>query len=241
MISETVSNLLMLPNQHSHQYNAFGQNTQRKATLGSEEDWDFDDDYANNRSSNLSYDAEGNALAAANLNVRTFMKKIILICVNVVVVVWLALPAGYAQQRSQDRVVTALKPRGCERNNVVLELANEEAGIDSVLVLIGRPGIKDKRKDITEKRLYTAAAYLVKYLSNSRTEKSTITGQSQNIGNEYGILEIYVKGKLFDVLASSPDFEIGLGSCDSLESDDEKRRAKRALLYPWLYRKEIIK
>jgi hypothetical protein len=155
-------------------------------------------------------------------------------------ILFIILTSVFGQRTMPENILTDVKPAGCERNNVILEQAHKEAGTDSIIILIGRPGKKDKREDITNKRLYTSRAYLTQYL-NWRTDKTTITGQSQNNGYDYGVVEIYIKGVLFDVLASYPDVEIGLGSCDSLESDDKQSRAKRILLYPWLYKKKSVK
>jgi hypothetical protein len=133
------------------------------------------------------------------------------------------------------RPARGIEPAGCELNNIILEQAHTAAG-DSISVLIGRPGVKDRRRDITGKRLYTARAYLTDYFKKRGVE-TVVTGTAPNNGAKYGVVEIFVKGQLFDVLASYPDAELGLGSCDSLESDDRESRARRALLYPWIFKK----
>jgi len=133
------------------------------------------------------------------------------------------------------RPARGIKPAGCEWNNIILERAHEAAG-DSIIILIGRRGVRDKRRNITGNRLYTARAYLTDYL-RARSVDALVVGKASNKGAEYGVVEIYVKGQLFDALASYPDSELGLGSCDSLESDDRESRARRALLYPWIFKR----
>ena len=144
--------------------------------------------------------------------------------------------------------VKKVKPEGCELNNINLEQAHEKAqedftllGRGEAIILIARPGTKDRQKELNaliERRLYTARAYLTDYLQK-RTKESVITALGANNGAEYGVIEIYVSGSLFYVLASNPNFDIGFGSCDSPESDDKASRARRALLYPWLYNSKL--
>lgn len=166
--------------------------------------------------------------------------------VNVIVITMLLALAYFcpgdcvAQRKpplNSTKTIGDIKPRGCERNNIILEQAHHEAGADSIVILIARPGIKDKRRDIVGKRLYTARVYLTEYLV-WRSGETIVVGEAPNNGSDYGVVEIYVKGQLFDVLANNPDAELGLGSCDSPDSDDRESRVKRALLYPWLYKKK---
>jgi len=128
------------------------------------------------------------------------------------------------------------RPKGCEQNNILLEQSHEAAGEDSLIILVGRPGKRDKRVSVTGRRLYTARAYLTSYLK-LRGLETVVTAEAPNRGMEYGTVEIYVKGRMFAVLPSFPDKGLGLGSCDSPESDDKESRARRALLYPWLYKR----
>ena len=152
---------------------------------------------------------------------------------------------SFAQTGSMPKLnydVKKVKPEGCELNNMNLEQAHEKAtedftllGRGEAIILIARPGTKDKKGNtLIERRLYTARAYLTDYLQK-RTKESVITALGENNRAEYGVIEIYVSGSLFYVLAANPNFDVGFGSCDSPESDDQASRAKRALLYPWLY------
>lgn len=143
-------------------------------------------------------------------------------------------------QKNDKNVPAKIEPRPCEFNNLVLERANREAGQDSLIILIARLGKKDTQKEISSKRLYTTWAYLTKY-SNLRKSESIITAEAARDNKQYyGGIEIYVNGKLFDVLTAKANGLIGLGSCDYTDSDDGESRAKRALLYPWLY-KSLLK
>lgn len=143
-----------------------------------------------------------------------------------------------------------IKPETCELNNINLEQADTKAeedykliGRGESIILIARAGTKDKKNNLNillERRLYTARAYLSDYLKK-REKETIITAIAPNEGSEYGIIEIYVSGSLFHVLASNPNYGISVGSCDSDASDDAESRTKRALLYPWQYKKSFKK
>lgn len=124
-----------------------------------------------------------------------------------------------------------IPPRECEFNNMILENANREAGQDTVILLLSRRGIKDTR-DLAKSRLHTARAYLVEY-SNLRTNENVKVAEAPyDRSLVYGGVEIYVKGKLYDVLTVGPNWGLGLGSCASPESNDREGREREALLYP---------
>lgn len=135
-----------------------------------------------------------------------------------------------------------LKPTTCELNSLYLDVANQQAEINlrdsgklQPIILIARPGIRDKKSGLNtliERRLHTASAYLIDYLEK-QTKESVITAQAPNKGSEYGVIEIYVSGMLQEVLVQRPNAVVPVGSCDS--SDNAESREKRALLYPWLY------
>jgi hypothetical protein len=130
-----------------------------------------------------------------------------------------------------------IEPRPCEFNNLILEQANREAEKDSIIILIGRLGIKDTKKDLSKKRLYTGRAYLVEY-NKLRNPESVITAEAAFDGKSYyGAIEIYVNGKLLDVITSYPNAMLGLGSCAHPDTEDDKSRKREALLYPWSYKK----
>ena len=141
--------------------------------------------------------------------------------------------------------VKKIKPESCELNNLNLEQADNKAkedflsfGKGEAIILIARPGTKDKKiglNTLIERRLYTAKAYLTDYLKK-RPKESVVTATAANNGAEFGVIEIYISGSLFYVLATNPNFGLGVGSCDSPDSDDKESRHRRALLYPWLYR-----
>ncbi len=138
-----------------------------------------------------------------------------------------------------------LKPTGCELNSLYLDGANQEAEVNlqdsgrlQTIILIARPGIKDRKKGLNtliERRLYTTRAYLTDYL-RKQPKEAVVTAQAPNNGSEYGVIEIYVSGVLNpNLLVIYPNAGIGVGSCESEDSDDAEGRTKRALLYPWLY------
>ncbi len=136
---------------------------------------------------------------------------------------------------AQAKLSGANHPKGCEENNRILEAANEEAG-NSIVLLIGYNGRLDKNRDMRSRRLYSASAYLTDYLG-VRTKDAVVTGKSDISKPDFGLIEIYIKGRLYSSIWANPGYDIGLGSCDSLESDDAASRRKRALLYPWRFKR----
>lgn len=128
-----------------------------------------------------------------------------------------------------------IAPRPCEFNNMALELASQDAGKDSVLILIARPGLIDRRKRTQDRRLHTARAYLVEYTKLSEA-KGIVTAKAPRDGRLfYGGIEIYVKGKLQDVLTFEKDSDLSVGTCSGEQPIDHRSRARLAILYPWIY------
>lgn len=180
------------------------------------------------------------------------MKKKIFVILSALILIFSQSAERFAQQQKSSNAdsVKQTKPETCELNNINLENADRQAKEDALLtgksdtiILIARPGKKDQKsraKALLEQRLYTARAYLTDYLK-LREKETVVTAEAPNNGADYGVIEIYVTGQLNYVLASNPNFGIALGSCDSPETDDQKSRARRALLYPWLYKNKLKK
>lgn len=170
-------------------------------------------------------------------------EKIIMVLLLLLIFVFVQAAETLAQGKpSNNDSVKKVKPEGCEFNNINLENAHRQAeedtlllGKSGIIILVGRPGKKDTKKGLTGRRLYTARAYLTDYLEK-RGKETVVAAEAQNNGNEYGVIEIYVTGQLYYTIASNPNFDVGFGSCDSPETDDKRSRARRAILYPWLYK-----
>lgn len=165
------------------------------------------------------------------------MEKIINRLLIGFIIIWMFINAIFAQQKSQDAIVK-IEPRACEFNNLILEQANREAGQNSIVILIARPGIKDTKKDVSKKRLHTARAYLVEYNKLRGSEKVVVATANNNGKLYYGGVEVYVNGHLLDVLTSKPNYELELGSCIDPDIEDKEGKARLGLLYPWIYKKE---
>ncbi len=187
------------------------------------------------------------SFANAALEAGFMMKKKIILILLVLIFVFSQSVEQFAQQQKTSGANSAkeIKPETCELNNINLENADRQAkedalltGKSDIIILIARPGKKEKKslvKVLLEQRLYTTRAYLTDYLK-LRGKETVVTAEAPNNGADYGVIEIYVTGQLNYVLASNPNFGIGLGSCDDPESDDQRSRARRALLYPWFYK-----
>lgn len=90
------------------------------------------------------------------------------------------------------------------------------------------------RPEISWRRLYSARAYLADYL-RVRSPQTIVTGEGDRVEG-YGRLEIYVAGKLYQVLAIRANAELSVGSCEPPEEDDPRQKELRKKLYPWLYK-----
>lgn len=137
-------------------------------------------------------------------------------------------------QVPRDDVPLRIAPRPCEFNNIVLELANSNAN-GSIIILISRPGIVDRKINISRRRLHTARAYLVEYSKLASPDKVVAAEAPGNAKLYFGGVEIYINGKLHDTLTSMKDKELALGSCSGEEGKDKQSRDRLKLLYPWRY------
>ena len=142
-----------------------------------------------------------------------------------------------AQTQSTRESLRNSEPRGCEFNTIDLRGASNEAGAESILILIARRGAKDRKGDISGRRLHTARAYLADY-SKTRRVDTIVVAESLSDGRrpEFGGVEVYVNGKLMDFLTSRPDQDLSIGYCSSVEPSAEERHRLR-LLYPWRFRR----
>lgn len=164
------------------------------------------------------------------------MKKKTIITL-IIILQALIFTVSVSSQRIKDLI--KIEPRPCEFSNQRLEQADDEAGQDSIIILISKLGVKDTKKDIAKKRLHTAKAYLTKYRGLRGFDAVLIAEAPKEKKLYYGGVEIYVKGKFFDILTSSPNGVLALGACDYPDAQDAESRERDSILYPWLYKKKV--
>jgi hypothetical protein len=151
---------------------------------------------------------------------------------GILLAVLVLISAAWGRQSANAQA--ELKPTNCENHIKMLEGANDVAGKDGLIILIARPGTGDTKPEISGRRLYSARAYLTDYL-RVRSPRTIVTGVGDKVEG-YGRLEIYVAGRLYQVLAIRANAELSVGSCEPEELDDATQRARRKKLYPWLYK-----
>lgn len=136
------------------------------------------------------------------------------------------------RQITPYRAREEIKPGNCENNIAVIEAAHKATGKDGLLIIIARLGDGERRKALNYRRLHNASAYLTDYL-NVRSSETVVIGEGERI-NGYGRIELYVGGKLFDVLAVGRNADLIVGSCEPEVLDDQRQKELRMKLYPWL-------
>lgn len=126
-----------------------------------------------------------------------------------------------------------VKPQGCELNSSILDNADQWAGEDTIMILVGFVGEKDTNKKFLKRRLLTVKNYLTK-LKKSRNNSNLIISELLNGDTrKWGGVDVYVKGNLYGTLDAYPNADLPLHICD--DSNDELTRNNRKLLYPWAY------
>jgi hypothetical protein len=81
------------------------------------------------------------------------------------------------------------------------------------------------------RRLFNARAYLTDYL-RVHSSDTIITAEGERT-KDYGRLEIYVDGKLFQVISVDRNADFIVGSCEPEAIDTARQRKLRLKLYPW--------
>jgi len=121
------------------------------------------------------------------------------VLINVTLLV--ALASTPAAQQSSTVSSTTERPGNCNSNSAQLDRVRNEAlpGIEkgAVIIVIGRLGKGETSTELNRRRLYSVQAYLSKRAG--LPERAIIVGEGAR-GNGYGRVELYVGGKLLNVL-----------------------------------------
>jgi len=133
-----------------------------------------------------------------------------------------------AQDRSADAHVAKLMPGNCETNSADLDdLRNEAlegAGKDGVIIAIARLGNRETSRIQNRRRLLAVKNHLVKY---GVPVQKIITAEGERV-NGYGRVELYVAGKLRNILLAHPNKALCVECCNPKYSDFYPyRRGKR--------------
>ena len=123
-------------------------------------------------------------------------------------------------------------PTSCGNTTAILKAANQDAG-DGLLIVIARLGETEKRRNLSHRRLHNVRAYLSEYLTENigrRKPETIILGEGETVSG-YGRIELYVEGKLFDILKVKHNADLIVGKCVP-EPEDEPCPPEVRNLYP---------
>jgi hypothetical protein len=147
-------------------------------------------------------------------------------------VVLVASSSGVAQ--STEGAAIEVKPYPCEYNISTLSAAHNAAGPKGLIIAIARLGDGEYSREFNRRRLHNVRIYLTEF-DWHRTPDTVITAEGERVRG-YGRIELYVNGKLFEVLATKRNRDLLVGSC---EPDDERPVKAESNLYPYLDRRGL--
>jgi hypothetical protein len=150
------------------------------------------------------------------------------------------LLVGFCITDAQDKIDSGTipssqvetKPTNCEFNISVLTGAHRMAGDAGLVIMIGRLGKGETKRDLNRRRLHNARTYLTEF--GQRSPQTIVTAEGERVDG-HGRVELYVGGKLFHVLMTNPNDDLAVGDC-SFEGDDPCTYKREKKLYPCLDR-----
>ena len=107
----------------------------------------------------------------------------------------------------------------CESNIARLDRIHSEAGDGGLVIAISRLGDGEQSRRLNLRRLHNVRLYLESV--RGRAPKTLITAESQRASGR-GRIEIYVGGKLVDVLGVARGEDLYAGSCDGTSELDHR-------------------
>ncbi len=154
--------------------------------------------------------------------------------VSCLILPWLFTGIGIAvaqnNRESQTPYSFATKPTNCEINMIRMEAVTKVA-IDGLsdkaaIIAIARLGKGEPSHRLNQRRLYNLRTYLTAY--QPFPPEKIITAEGGRVGG-YGRVEIYVSGKLVDVLLVNRGRDLCVECCDKDERYYPYRKDKGRL------------
>ncbi len=138
------------------------------------------------------------------------------------------LAAQDKSSSSRDDYVFAGEPTNCEINIIRMEtvtkMAINELRQGSVIIAIARLGTGELSPGLNRRRLHNLRAYLTSYQSLSPAK--VVSAEGLHVSG-YGRVEIYVGGKLAEVLLIKRGGDLCLQCCESDEKYYPNRKPKK--------------
>ena len=119
-------------------------------------------------------------------------------------------------------------PGNCESNISTLSLAHQAANEGRLLFAIARLGDGEYKRELNRRRLHNVRVYLTEF-DWKRDPKTLIIAEGERVKG-YGRVELYVDGRLFDIIVVKPNGDLLVGSC---EPDDIRPVRAERNLYPY--------
>lgn len=156
-------------------------------------------------------------------------KKRMTILASVCCICWLVVTGNAVAQNAESPESYVTIGNSCESNIARLDRIHSEAGDDALVIAIARLGDGEQSRRVNQRRLHNIRLYLEEV--RGRAPKTLITAES-NRARGRGRVEIYVGGKLVDVIGVGRGEDLYAGSCDGTsELDhlfyDSRRRKSR--------------
>ena len=143
---------------------------------------------------------------------------------------WLLVAASDAIAQNTESTETNVEiGNTCESNIARLDRIHSEAGESGLMIAIARLGNGEQSRQLNQRRLHNLRLYLEKV--RGRAPRTIITAEGDRARGR-GRIEIYVGGKLVDVMGVGRSEDLYAGSCDETgELDkyfyDSRRRNRR--------------
>ncbi len=124
-------------------------------------------------------------------------------------------------------------PTGCELNVAILDGLAQRAEAGDLIIVIARLGHEETRPNLNRRRLHNVRTYLTEILTDERVKRKpetiVLAEGERSPGN--GRIELYLKGKLFDVLRVRRNADLVVGYC-ALEPPERPCPPEEKNLYP---------
>jgi hypothetical protein len=138
-------------------------------------------------------------------------------------ITWLTLFYG-ATANVPAQTVSSLEmqvnsPNQCESNISRIFAAHIEAGKDNLIIIIARLGDGERSRDLNYRRLHNFQTFLAKV--HGHDPNTMITAEGKRAAGR-GRLEVYIKGKLWDVLGLGRGEDLYVGACDGTVKEEAR-------------------
>ncbi len=138
-------------------------------------------------------------------------KKRVTVLAGLCCIWWVVVTYNAAAQNAQSPEAYVSIGNTCESNIARLDRMHSEAGDSGLVIAIARLGDGEQTRRLNQRRLHNVRLYLEKV--RGRAPKTIITAESDRTRGR-GRVEIYVGGKLVDVLGVGRGEDLYAGSCD---------------------------